>query len=171
MGYRVLGRGATISVLVPPPRAPTAPMSSIASRCPRDSSVSASGRSKCSTNSCPPRFQSPTGATALPARPRLIKIPMTFGAQAMENTPVVFNSRPLLVLNHRDDTKSKTDAYKRSMYLYIQDLTTGREVARFGEGHSFANAFVNGPELSVFASEGHGPRLVPGASTASRPLT
>ncbi len=58
------------------------------------------------------------------------------------------------MLNYRDDTKNKTDAYKRSMYLYIQDLATGREVARFGEGHSFANAFVNGPELNVFASEG-----------------
>jgi hypothetical protein len=58
------------------------------------------------------------------------------------------------VLNYRDDTKNKTDAYKRSMYLYILDLATGREVARFGEGHSFANAFVNGPELNVFASEG-----------------
>ena len=31
---------------------------------------------------------------------------------------------------------------------------TGEEVCRFGEGHSFANAFVNGPELHVFASEG-----------------
>ncbi len=102
----------------------------------------------------PPRFQSPTGATPAAARPRLVKIPMAFGPQAMENTPVVFNSRPLLVLNYRDDTKNKTDAYKRSMYLYILDLATGREVARFGEGHSFANAFVNGPELNVFASEG-----------------
>ena len=102
----------------------------------------------------PPRFQSPGGAATVPAKPRLIKLPMTFGPQAMENTPVIFNSRPLLVLNYRDDTKNKTDDYTRSMYLYIQDLTTGREVARFGEGHSFANAFVNGPELNVFASEG-----------------
>jgi len=102
----------------------------------------------------PPRLQSPTGTTPAAAKPRLVKLPVTFGPQAMENTPIVFNSRPLLVLNHRDDTKNKTDEYKRSMYLYIQDLTTGREVARFGEGHSFANAFANGPELSVFASEG-----------------
>ncbi len=40
------------------------------------------------------------------------------------------------------------------MYLYLQDLRTGREIARFGEGHSFVNAFVNGSELNVFASEG-----------------
>jgi hypothetical protein len=102
----------------------------------------------------PARFQWPAGATPPAARPRLIKIPMTFGPQAMENTPIVFNSHPLLVLNYRDDTKNHTDAYKRSMYVYILDLATGREVARFGEGHSFANAFVNGTELDVFASEG-----------------
>jgi len=102
----------------------------------------------------PPRFQLAENTAPAAARPRLIKIPAALGPHAMENTPVVFNSRPLLVLNYRDDTKNKTDEYKRSMYLYILDLATGREVARFGEGHSFANAFVNGPELNVFASEG-----------------
>jgi hypothetical protein len=87
------------------------------------------------------------------ARPRLTKLPFAI-SKAMENTPVVFNGRPLLVLNHRDDTKNKTDDYTKSMYLYIIDLNTGDEVCRFGEGYSFANAFVNGPELHVFASEG-----------------
>jgi hypothetical protein len=72
----------------------------------------------------------------------------------MENTPLVFGGRPLLVVNYRDDTKNKTDGYKKSMYLSIRDLATGNEVARFGEGHSFANALVNGPELCVFGSEG-----------------
>lgn len=98
----------------------------------------------------PPRFQ--TAPTS--ARPRLIKLPVAIGPDAMENSPVIFDGRPLLILNHRDDTKNKTDGYTRSMYLYARDLTTGREVARFGEGHSFANAFVNGRELNVFASEG-----------------
>jgi len=97
----------------------------------------------------PPRFQA-----ASAARPRLIKLPVAIGPDAMENSPVIFDGRPLLILNHRDDTKNKTDGYTRSMYLYARDLTTGREVARFGEGHSFANAFVNGRELNVFASEG-----------------
>jgi hypothetical protein len=83
----------------------------------------------------------------------LIKVPVNFG-EAMENTPVVFNGRPMLVLNRRDDTKNKTDDYVKSMYLYIQDLTTGKQLARFAEGHSFANAFVNGEVLHVFASEG-----------------
>jgi hypothetical protein len=36
----------------------------------------------------------------------------------------------------------------------VQDLVTGCELAQFGEGHSFANAFVRGDELNVFASEG-----------------
>jgi hypothetical protein len=99
----------------------------------------------------PARFAAPGGAA--PARPKLTKLPLALG-QAMENTPVIWQSRPLLVLNHRDDTKNKTDDYTRSMYLYIRDLASGQEVARFGTGHSFANAFVNGPELDVFASEG-----------------
>lgn len=96
---------------------------------------------------------SPASGSASALRPKLTKIPMTMGS-AMENTPVIFNSRPLLVLNYRDDTKNKTDAYKKSMYLYIKDLATGNEIARFGEGHSFANAYVQGSELNVFASEG-----------------
>lgn len=86
-------------------------------------------------------------------RPRLAKLPFAYGG-AMENSPVVWDGRPMLVLNHRDDTKNKTDEYKKSMYLYLQDLVTGRELGRFGAGHSFANAFVRGRELNVFASEG-----------------
>lgn len=84
---------------------------------------------------------------------QLTKIPVTFN-NAMENTPVVFDGRRLLVLNHRDDTKVNTDDYTKSMYLYIRDLATGEEITRFGEGHSFVSAFVDGPEMHVFASEG-----------------
>lgn len=83
----------------------------------------------------------------------LIKLPVNFGS-VMENTPVVFQGKPLLVLNHRDDTKNNTDGYTKSMYLAIQDLATGREITRFGEGYSFVNAFVHEPELHVFASQG-----------------
>ena len=95
------------------------------------------------------------GSPVLAQHPRipLIKLPMTFGT-AMENSPVVFGDRPLLALNYRDDSKNNTDGYKASMYLFIRDLRTGQEVARFGEGHSFVSAFVNGPEINVFASEG-----------------
>lgn len=87
------------------------------------------------------------------SRPVLTKLPMAF-AKAMENTPVVFEGRPLHVLNRRDDAKNGTDEYVASMYLYIVDLATGEEVCRFGQGHSFANAFVDDSQLHVFASEG-----------------
>jgi hypothetical protein len=87
------------------------------------------------------------------ARPKLTKLPFAI-TKAMENTPVVFNGRPLHVLNYRDDTKNNTDEYTKSMYLYVVGLDTGNELCRFGEGYSFANAFVNGSELHVFASEG-----------------
>jgi hypothetical protein len=83
----------------------------------------------------------------------LIKLPINFGA-AMENTPVIFGDRPLLVLNHRDDTKDSPVPYTKRMYLYIKDLATGQEIAKFGEGFSFVSAFVKGPEIHVFASQG-----------------
>ncbi len=95
-----------------------------------------------------------TGASlAQTPKAPLIKLPVTFGA-AMENTPVVFGGRPLLLLNYRDDTKYNSDGYVKSMYLFVRDLATGQELARFGEGHSFVSGFVNGAELNVFASEG-----------------
>ena len=83
----------------------------------------------------------------------LIKIPVNFGS-AMENSPFIYDNRPFIAFNYRDDTKNKTDGYKASMYLYIQDLCTGKEIVRFGEGHSFVSVFVNGQEVNVFASEG-----------------
>lgn len=86
-------------------------------------------------------------------RPALVKLPFA-QAKAMENTPFVFAGRPLQVLNRRDDTKSNKDGYKASMHLYLVDLATGEEMGRFGEGHSFASAFVDGDRLHVFASEG-----------------
>jgi hypothetical protein len=90
---------------------------------------------------------------AEPPKAPLIKLPVTFGA-AMENTPIIFGGRPLLALNYRDDTKNNTDGYTKSMYLFLRDLATGQDSAHFAEGHSFVNAFVNGPELNIFASEG-----------------
>ena len=94
---------------------------------------------------CPARAETP--------KVPLVKLPVSIHG-AMENTPFVFGDRALLALNYRDDTKHDTDGYKASMVLFIRDLRSGEEVARFGEGHSFVNAFVNGDELNVFASEG-----------------
>jgi len=86
-------------------------------------------------------------------KPALIKLPVSY-PQAMEQTPVIFAGRPLLVLNYRDDAKVHTKDYTQTMYLYIRDLCTGEEIARFGAGHSFVSALVEGNTLHVFASEG-----------------
>jgi predicted GH43/DUF377 family glycosyl hydrolase len=68
----------------------------------------------------------------------------------MENTPVLFQSRLLLVSNNRP---GGADAKGKDAFLYIDDLQTGKEVARFGQGHSFVSALVNNNELNVFALE------------------
>ncbi len=100
----------------------------------------------------PPSLETPAThaeSSAAPPNPRLVKLPFSF-REGMENTPVVFNDRLLLVDNHRPGGfKAKGE----DAYLFILDLTTGQEVARFGKGHSFVSAFVNGSELHVFATE------------------
>ncbi len=86
-------------------------------------------------------------------KPVLVKLPFAFsdiGRTPMENTPVLFNSGLLLVSNYRP---GGADAKGKDAYLYIDDLQTGKEVARFGQGHSFVSAYVNGNELNVFALE------------------
>jgi hypothetical protein len=86
-------------------------------------------------------------------RPVLTKLPFAFsdtGRTPMENTPVIFNSRMLLIANNRP---GGADAKGKDAYLYIDDLQTGKEVARFGQGRSFVSAYVNGNELNVFALE------------------
>lgn len=91
----------------------------------------------------------PGPSPTAPLNPKLLKLPFSFPT-GMENTPVVFNGRPLLVDNHRPGGfKAKGE----DAYLFIIDLTTGQEVARFGKGHSFVSAFVNDSELNVFATE------------------
>jgi hypothetical protein len=95
-----------------------------------------------------------TGA-AMAQKPKapLIKLPVSFGS-AMENTPVLYGGRALLVLNFRDDSKKKSGDCMKDMYLYIRDLATGEEVGpHFGAGHSFVSAFVRGREIHVFATQ------------------
>ena len=78
------------------------------------------------------------------ARPKLTKLPFAIGPNAMENTPVIFGGRPLLVLNRRDDTKNQTDDYTRSMYLYVRDLTTGKVSSFAGDAvHILLDAGLN----------------------------
>ena len=68
----------------------------------------------------------------------------------MENTPVLFGTRLLLVSNYRPGLGH---AKGKDAYLFIDDLQTGEQVARVGQGHSFASAYMNGQELNVFALE------------------
>ncbi len=94
-----------------------------------------------------------TSCTPSPERPLLIKLPFAFsdiGRTPMENTPVVFNDRLLLMSNYRP---GGFYAKGEDAFLYIDDLQTGKEVARFGQGHSFVSAIVEDNELNVFALE------------------
>ncbi len=98
-------------------------------------------------------FHLALSANEEPSRPLLLKLPFAFSQTnrtPMENTPVWFGSRLLLVANYRP---GGADARGKDAYLYIDDLITGREVARFGVGHSFVSAFVRDAELNVFALE------------------
>lgn len=88
-----------------------------------------------------------------PGRPELTKLPFAF-AKGMENTPLQYKGRLLLLMNRRDDTKSEKDGYRNSMYGYFIDLRTGEEFGRFAAGHSFVNGYVEGDRLHVFASQG-----------------
>jgi hypothetical protein len=91
--------------------------------------------------------------TANAQKPNLVKLPFAFsdiGRTPMENTPVRFQSRLLLVSNNRP---GGAYAKGKDAFLYIDDLQTGKEVARFGQGHSFVSALVNKEELNVFALE------------------
>ncbi len=88
-------------------------------------------------------------------KPLLVKLPFAFSrrdrGELMENTPVLFNSRLLLVANYRPSGGPNVKDKEKDSYLYIDDLRTGTEITRFGAAHSFVSAFVNGPELNVFA--------------------
>ena len=81
--------------------------------------------------------------------PKLVKLPFAFSGIRMENTPVVYKGRPLSVQNSRP---AKADEQESGSYLFIEDLTTGQEIARLGKGFSFVSAFVNGDEMNVFGT-------------------
>ncbi|MCX6219650.1 MAG: hypothetical protein NTZ69_01525 [Bacteroidia bacterium] len=86
-------------------------------------------------------------------KPVLVKLPFAFSQTdrvPMENTPVLFNSRLLMVANYRP-SGGAVNVKATDSFLYIDDLRTGKEILRFGTAHSFASAFVNDSELNVFA--------------------
>jgi len=83
-----------------------------------------------------------------PDNPVLTKLPFAFD-EGMENTPVIYQGRPMLVRNWRSIKPEEQD----QAYLFIDDMVTGQQVAKFGTGFSFVSGFVNGDELNVFATE------------------
>ena len=91
----------------------------------------------------------PAPGREAPPNPKLLKLPFAFGGERMENTPVVFGGRPLLVENHRP---GGVNAKGKDAFLRIIDLVTGEPIARFGEGRSFVSALVDGAELNIFAT-------------------
>ncbi|MFA6242905.1 MAG: hypothetical protein WC655_18340 [Candidatus Hydrogenedentales bacterium] len=88
------------------------------------------------------------GQMEAPPNPKLVKLPFSFPA-GMENTPVTYRGRPLLVQNRRSN---KNGPEQDDADLFIQDLVTGQEVARLGKGFSFVSALVNGDEMNVFGT-------------------
>lgn len=82
-----------------------------------------------------------------PPNPKLVKLPFSF-PRGMENTPVVFRGRVLLVQNDRSIKRNEQE----KAYLFVQDMVTGQEVARLGTGFSFVSALVSGEELNVFGT-------------------
>ncbi len=82
-----------------------------------------------------------------PSNPPLVKLPFAF-PKGMENTPVIYKGRPLLVQNERS---IKRDEQEQAC-LFVQDMVTGERVAQIGGGFSFVSAFVNGDELNVFGT-------------------
>jgi hypothetical protein len=83
--------------------------------------------------------------------PKLIKLPMGFGPHRIENTPVIYQGRPILIENSR--LTNEVDP-SHAIDIYIIDLTTSEVICRFGEDFAFNCAFVNGDELNVFATKG-----------------
>ena len=80
-------------------------------------------------------------------RPKLTKLPVNFD-RSMENTPVIYKDRMLLIQNERPNKGGDAS----NIFLYIEDLATGNRIAKFGELQSFVSAYVDGNELNVFAS-------------------
>jgi hypothetical protein len=99
----------------------------------------------------PPKGQSASAGHAAnreaPPNPKLVKLPFSF-PHGMENTPVVFRGRVLLVQN---DRSTKRDEQEKAS-LFVQDMVTGQEAARLGTGFSFVSALVDGEELNIFGT-------------------
>jgi hypothetical protein len=85
-------------------------------------------------------------------KPLLIKLPVAFSCVGrdpitVENTPVIYKGQLLMVANLRSSVPGK----ESESYLYVDDILKGQELSRFGNGHAFVSAIVDGQNLNVFA--------------------
>jgi hypothetical protein len=65
-----------------------------------------------------------------------------------EITPIVWNERVV----HLESVRPGSGGTRADYYLVIKDAENGTELARFGEGHGLASAFVNDGVFYAFAS-------------------
>ena len=73
--------------------------------------------------------------------PKLIKLPLGLGPQRLENTPVIYQGRPLLIENSRLSNEKHGNT---AVDMYVVDLTTSEIISRFGSTFAFNCAFVRG---------------------------
>ncbi len=86
--------------------------------------------------------------------PKLIKLPLGFGGNRIENTPVMYQGRPLLVENSRLTGEINEN---HVVDMYVVEMTTGKIISRFGENFGFNCAFIEGNTLNVFGTENSEP--------------
>ena len=91
---------------------------------------------------------------AEPVRPRLIKLPVNFGA-AMENTPVVYHGRPLLVaqLSRRHEEQHRRVRHEH-VPLHHATLRPARRSPDSARAIRSSTPSSRASEMNVFASEG-----------------
>lgn len=83
------------------------------------------------------------------AAPTLTKESQVFGTETQECTPILYRGQHILFQSH----KLWKPWEPSTSYLLLKDVTTGQELAKFGAGYSFGNAYVNGDQINVYAAK------------------
>ena len=96
----------------------------------------------------PPEAGAEKPAPSAAAR-KLTKMPDVLGNDVMESTPLLYKGR-LLMFHSRRPTVATPG--RGETYLFLEDVETGKELTRFGQGHSLGSAFVAGDQINVFAA-------------------
>ena len=83
------------------------------------------------------------------AEKKLTKLPGVIGEKVIESTPLLYRGRAIMFHSRRPMDPSR----RAEVYLILTDAATGKELARFGQGHTLGCAFVEGDTIHVFAVE------------------